>query len=312
MVDRQPSVALVGCGAWGRLILRDLVSLRCDVPVVARSPESRGRARAGGASRVVPTIGELPRVDGVIVATTTTTHVEVLDEVLDLGVPVFVEKPLCSDAAAARRLAAAYPDTLFVMDKWRYHPGVRELARLVRAGELGEPVALVARRVAWGNPHQDIDPLWTYLPHDLAIVLDVLGYLPAPRVAAAEVIGGRLTGATVLLGEQPWVSLEVSTAAPASRRELRVVGETGCAVLDGGYADELLVSRSGPPEGPPERIDIRGEMPLLAELRAFVEFLQGRGPAPMSPAPDGCAVVELIEEVHRMIARTAAALVATG
>lgn len=297
----------MGCGAWGTLILRDLVSLGCDVAVVARSAESGARARAGGARQVVGAIGELPSVDGVVVATTTTTHVEVLDLALELDVPVFVEKPLCNDAAEARRLAANFPDTLFVMDKWRYHPGVREIARLVQAGDLGEPVAIVARRVGWGNSHPDIDPLWTYLPHDLAIVLDVLGFLPAPRLAAAETIGGTLTGAMVLLGQRPWVSLEVSTSAPASRRELRVIGETGCAVLDGGYADELLVSRSGPPDGPPERIDIRGEMPLLAELRAFARFVCGDGPPPMSSADDGLAVVEVIEEIHRMIARTAGA-----
>ena len=307
MAKGQSSIALVGCGAWGALILRDLVSLGCEVAVVARSHESRARALAGGARLIVGGIAELPPVDGVVVATTTTSHVEVLDLALELDVPVFVEKPLCDDAAAARRLAAAHPDTLFVMDKWRYHPGVRELARMVQTGDLGEPVAVVARRVAWGNPHHDIDPLWTYLPHDLAILLDVLGHIPAPRLAAAETIGGTLTGATVLLGQRPWVSLEVSTSAPASRRELRVIGETGCAVLDGGYADELLVSRSGPPDGPPERIDIRGEMPLLAELRAFVRFVRGEGPPPMSSADDGRAVVEVIDEIHRMIARTAGA-----
>ena len=38
-------VGLVGCGRWGRHILRDLVSLGCEVPVVARSDASVARAR---------------------------------------------------------------------------------------------------------------------------------------------------------------------------------------------------------------------------------------------------------------------------
>lgn len=34
-------IALVGCGRWGRLVLRDLTSLGCDVVVVGRSEATR-------------------------------------------------------------------------------------------------------------------------------------------------------------------------------------------------------------------------------------------------------------------------------
>jgi predicted dehydrogenase len=295
-----PVVGLVGCGRWGALILRDLRALGCDVPVVARSEASRERARSGGASAIVADLSELPALDGVIVATPTSTHADVVEGALARGVPVYVEKPMCDDADRAQNLADAHPQQLFVMDKWRYHPGVRELARLLRSGDLGAPVGIVARRVAWGTPHRDVGPLWTYLPHDLAIVLEVFGYLPPPRVVAPEVIRGNLAGATMLLGDAPWVSLEVSISAPGSRRELRLIGEEGCAVLDGGYADSLLVSSSGPPHGEPTRVPIAGEMPLLAELRAFLDHLRG-GEPPMSSAADGAAIVELIAKVHELI-----------
>lgn len=46
---KRPHVGLVGCGNWGRHILRDLLALDCDVTVVARSEASRARARDGGA-----------------------------------------------------------------------------------------------------------------------------------------------------------------------------------------------------------------------------------------------------------------------
>ena len=102
-----PRVGLVGCGRWGRHILRDLRSLGCDVPVVARSQASRQRAEEGGAAEIVAEMAALRGVDGVVVSTPTSTHAEVVEEALELGVPVYVEKPLTADLASARRLAAA-------------------------------------------------------------------------------------------------------------------------------------------------------------------------------------------------------------
>ena len=73
-VARRPRmvVGLVGCGDWGRHILRDLVALGCDVPVVARSQESIARAEEGGAAEIVASIASLPTLDGAVVATPAT------------------------------------------------------------------------------------------------------------------------------------------------------------------------------------------------------------------------------------------------
>jgi predicted dehydrogenase len=292
-----PRVGLVGCGRWGRHILRDLREIGCEVPVVARSPQSRQRAETGGATEVLAEMAALHGVDGVVVATPTATHAEVVEEALALGVPVYVEKPLTADLAAARRLAAAAPDRLFVMDKWRYHPGVQELARIARSRELGEPVGIHSRRVTLGHRYSDVDTVWIHAPHDLAVALEVLGEVPAPRQAVPELVGGELAGLTAILGEAPWLVVEVSTLAPAHRRELRLVCEGGVAQLDGGYAESVVVARAGAidPDSV-ERRPVEGELPLLAELRAFVEHLRG-GPPPLSSAADGVAIVEAVEQM---------------
>jgi predicted dehydrogenase len=291
-----PRVGLAGCGRWGRHILRDLVALGCDVPVVARSDESRERAREGGAETVGGDIASLGAVDGVVIATPTSTHAGVVAEALELDVPVFVEKPLTADVASARRLADAAPNRLFVMDKWRYHPGVRELARIAQSGELGPVVGIHARRVALGSPHGDVNTVWIHAPHDLAIALEVLGEVPEPRHVVPELVGGKLAGLTAILGETPWVVIEVSELAPGHRRELRLVCEQGVAQLDGGYAEHVLVGHAGRiEEDAMERRPIAGELPLLAELRAFVEHLEG-GPPPQSSAAEGVAIVERVAE----------------
>src|SRR4029078_4783906 len=109
---------------------------------------------------VVESIGELPEVDGIVVATPTSTHASVLEEALERGVPVFVEKPLSDDPAAADRLAATAGERLFVMDKWRYHPGVELLRDLAQDGSLGAVRALHTTRIGWGHPQGDVHAAW--------------------------------------------------------------------------------------------------------------------------------------------------------
>ena len=91
------SVGLVGCGRWGRFILRDLLTLGCDVAVVSTSEAGRENARAGGAKDIVENINQLPQVSGVIVATPTQTHAKVIESLLRLSVPIFTEKPMTAD-----------------------------------------------------------------------------------------------------------------------------------------------------------------------------------------------------------------------
>ena len=286
-------VGLAGCGSWGRYILRDLLSLGCRVSVVARSPESM--ARAEGADTIVGSVRELPEVDGIVIATPTTTHATVIEHALERGVPVFVEKPLTNNPAAADQLAAAAGERLFVMDKWRYHPGVELLRDLARDGSLGAVRGLLTTRIGWGNPHDDVDAAWVLAPHDLSIALEVLGELPGARAAVADLSGDDVQGLVGLLGERPWHRLEISVRSPERRREVQLVCEQGVALLADGYSEHVLVHRDGADE--PERREIDAELPLLRELRAFVEHLQG-GPPPRSSAAEGALVVQRIAELR--------------
>jgi len=76
---------------------------------------------------------DLGDVAGVVVATPTSTHAAVVAETLALGVPMFVEKPLTDDPESATTLAERAGNRLFVMDKWRYHPGIEALAAMARS-----------------------------------------------------------------------------------------------------------------------------------------------------------------------------------
>jgi predicted dehydrogenase len=295
-----PAIGLVGCGRWGRLVLRDLAELGCSVSVVARSGAGVANAREGGAATIVPSVAELPEVAGVVVVTPTRAHVETVDAALDRGVPVFVEKPMASDPAAADRLAAAAGDRLFVMDKWRYHAGVGALRDIAASGELGAVLGLACVRDGRGDFRDDADTIWRHLPHDLAIALEVLGDLPPARAAVAEVVDGVPVGMQAMLGARggPWVSVAHSATAPERRRETRLCCEHGTAWLAGGYDEHVTLER-GVPGAELERRPATGEMPLLAELRAFVAHLGG-APPPRSSAAEGAETVRRIGELRSL------------
>jgi predicted dehydrogenase len=280
-------VGLIGCGHWGVHVLRDLRSLGCDVPVVARSQASTARARERGAATVVPRIGDLGAVDGLVVVTPIATHAAVIVEALEVGVPVFVEKPLCNDVADAERLAALAQGRLFVMDKWRYHPAVRLLAEIAETGRLGRVHGLRTIRVQPDNRHEE-DAIWVLAPHDLAIALEVLGEVPQPVAAAGLWTGERLVTVFALLeSDRGWQVAEISERAPAVERRVELHCDDGLAVLAGGWDEHVLVHML---DGRSERIEAQGELPLLAELRAFVEHVAG-GPPPKSSAIEAVEVV---------------------
>lgn len=299
MHDREVTkhIGLIGCGGWGRHILRDLLALGCEVTVVARSEATRGRAEEGGATRIVAGTANLAGVDGIVVATPTSDHQRAISEALELGVKVFTEKALTADPVTARRLAHAAPDDLFVMDKWRYHPAVLGLADLIADGTLGPIRNIATRRNGWGNPHDDVDGIWILLPHDLSIVLELLGSLPEPTAASATARGEEFLTLAATLGSDPWVSVEVSTRAVDRNRSVEVHGDLGSATFSNQDYEAIRLRLDG--EDDERIVPVDSTMPLYAELEAFVHHLDG-GPPPRSSAAEGAEIVEVVAALREL------------
>src|SRR5215831_10557962 len=298
----MPSIGLVGCGRWGRHILRDLLSLGAAVSVVATNEDADLAKKAG--ADVVGRLDRLPNVDGIVIATPTSTHADVIEALLPRRVPIYCEKPLCDDADRASRLAAAGRGRLFVMDKWRYHLGILELAAIARSGELGPVVGLRTHRTGYGHSHPDTDCIWTLLPHDMAIAREILGRLLPPLSSVADVANGRVAGliAVSAVGGGPWHVAEVGVRSPLRQRAVMLSCRDGVAILEDAYADHLVIV-SNPPQGGENaeplttRRPLRVEMPLLAELTAFIGHLEG-GPPPKSSAEEGAETVATIVELR--------------
>jgi len=299
-------IGLVGCGRWGKHILRDLLSLGAEVRVTCLSEATAAEARKAGAHDAGTTLPVSGAVDAYVVATPTATHAVVLDGLVGTGRPIFVEKPMTADVASARRLAKAAPSTLFVMDKWRYHPAIEAMRQEAASGAIGDVLAIRTSRWQWSNPHRDVSPLWILAPHDLSISLHILGRIPPLRQALTLVPGRAELGLiAVLADELAQVTVEIGTMSPTHRRRCLVVGTKASLELEDAHDDRILVRHGAPGDhaATAKVIPVGTEMPLLAELRAFLAHVRGEGPPPLSAADEGLQVVTRLAEIEAELSR---------
>lgn len=293
-------LGLFGCGSWGRNLLRETLRLDATVFVVDPSPEARAFAERSGANRVFATGADLPGVDGIIVATPASTHFGVISSVLDRGVPVFTEKPFTLDLGEAERLVETAGERIFELHVWRHHPAVVALRDLHRGGTLGPVRWLRTVRTNWTSPRTDCDPVWTLLPHDLSIALELMGEIPDVAFARAELAGGRPCGLmTELRGAYSFIA-EVSTRYADKRREIRVHGDEAVAELSRDGNEILIHSGdAGSAEPATRRIVLSSETALERQMRAVMAYFRG-GPAPSSSSADALLIARRMHDVRRM------------
>ncbi len=294
-------VGLVGCGLWGALVHRDLASLGAGVVVADTDDAARAAAAAQGAT-TVGDIAELPDVDAIVVATPAMTHAAIVAALLPRDVPMLVEKPFTTSVADAERLVARGGDRLFVGHVWRYHPGVELLAAIARSGEIGPIAGLRSTRTNWTSPRTDVDSVWNLAPHDLTLAIEILGGIPAPRAALAEVHDGRAVGLVALLGDAPWLAFDVSNRYRDKRREVRLHGRDGVAVMRDPDAGQIEITRGDASTRDVPVTEVREfsrESALRRQLAAFLGFLDG-SPRPKSTAAEGLEVVRALVRLREL------------
>ena len=92
--------------------------------------------------------------------------------------------------------------------------------------------------------------------------------------------------------------------SPERRRTVTLLCRDGVAILEDSYADHLVIIANPPRDGAEAeprmtRRPLKVEMPLLAELSAFIGFLNG-GPPPKSPAEEAAETVATIVQLRRL------------
>lgn len=292
------TIGLVGCGDWGRNILRDLLQIGAQVLVATRGEVSRRLAADLGAAGTFAGSGDLPDCDGYVLATPIDTLADEALKLLPRKKPIFSEKTLCPTRADAESLSAVGAHgRIFMMHKWEYHNGVRMLRQVAQSGRLGRLEQIHCQRHGWVAEGRIPDVLTLLGVHDLTIVRHILGFIPEPEYALIRHQGPTPIGLTAVLGNEVKAILSVEARHAVQSRSITLMGTDGSACLGDAYADHILLRDK---EG--EHVEpFPNNMPLLDELKEFVTYLQG-GPTPLCGFEHACRIAEVLDSM-RAIAR---------
>ncbi len=313
-----PRVAVVGCGYWGKNLVRnfarlDAVAMVCDPTEAGRA---KGRELAPGAAVVADFEDVLAAdVEGVVLATPAVTHFDLARQAMLAGKDCFAEKPLAlrhQDAAELVRLADEHARMLMVGHVLEYHPAIRALVGLVESGELGRLQYVYSNRLNLGKVRTEENILWSFAPHDVAIILRLVGSLPI-QVAAS---GGNYITANIadvsisnlLFDDGVRAHVFVSWLHPFKEQRLVVVGDqrmaSFCDITKELLVHEKRVDRSGefpvPVQGEGRRIDFGEDEPLFLECQAFLEAVRSRVPA-LTDGRSGLATLKVLQAAQRSL-----------
>ncbi|MCD6334010.1 MAG: Gfo/Idh/MocA family oxidoreductase [Candidatus Latescibacteria bacterium] len=331
-------IGQIGVGSWGRNLLRNFAGLR-DSRVVAAcdaNPEVlKGIGRDYPAIRTTTAPEEViadPEVDAVVIATLPVTHYVLAAQALEAGKDVFVEKPMVLDVGDGERLVRLAEEReriLMVGHLMEYHCALLQLKEYVDQGELGAPYYLYSQRVNLGKLRKDENALWSFAPHDVSVVLFLLGKEPIRVTAVGQSYlrkGVEDVAFAILHFEGGAMAhIHVSWLDPHKIRKLTVVGSRKMAVFDDMATGEMIriydkgveqnvdspsigLNRPGEYATYGESLSLRwGDVliprvvmtePLRAECEHFVQCVEKRIP-PRSDGRDGLRVLRVLDACQR-------------
>lgn len=318
MNDTLPRVAVIGCGYWGKNLVRNMrdlgaLAMVCDATDAGR----RLAAEIAPAAPVVDCLDDVlaDSIDAVMLATPAETHHDLALRVLSAGKHVFCEKPLAttySDGLAMVQAAEEANRTLMVGHVLEYHPGIERLCSLIGEGALGKVRYIYSNRLSLGKVRREENALWSFAPHDIAVILRIVGDLPFQVVACGgSYVQPNIADVTVtqlLFDNGVRAHIFVSWLHPFKEQRLVVVGSHKMASFDDVSKQLVLYDQrvdvaNGEPlpiKGEGQRIDYSDEEPLRRECQAFLDAVQS-GQSPRTDGPSGLRVLKVLQAAQRSL-----------
>ncbi|PLX29439.1 MAG: oxidoreductase [Alphaproteobacteria bacterium] len=313
-------IAVVGCGYWGKNLVRNFHELGalkavCD----GYAPQAQKMAETYG----VPALSfeevlKDPEIQGVVIAAPAELHHDLAKKVLLADKHVFVEKPLSLEVKNAEelcQLAQEQQKILMVGHLLQYHPAFLELKNRVGKGDIGKLQYLYSNRLNFGKIRQEENSLWSFAPHDISMILSIAKQEPESVYATgschvnAHIHDTTMTHLHFKNGVDAHVF--VSWLHPFKEQKLVVVGSEGMFVFDDGqpWAEKLqfyphkvnwVEGVPTPDKAACEYIALENSEPLKLECAHFLESIS-KQTAPRTDGQEGLRVLKVLDAAQKSL-----------
>lgn len=307
----MPNLAVIGCGAWGKNLVRNFYELGGLTHISDTNPEC-----LGGISKLFPNVSTTydyatllknDDLQAVVIATPAEQHFMMAEAALFAGKDVFVEKPLAlrfDEGEKLVRLAKRLNRILMVGHLLEYHPAILKLKQIIDDGELGKIQYIYSNRLNLGRVRREENILWSFAPHDIAVILRLIGDRPIEVTST----GGAylqpniadVTVTNLLFDRGVRAHIFVSWLHPYKEHRLVVIGSKKMASFnDGASENKLQLYDEGidwvngalvPRKGDGSNVEFDADEPLKIECEHFLECVRTR----QTPRTDGASALEVL------------------
>ena len=307
-------IAVLGCGVWGKNLVRNFYNLEalysvCDMDsetICAISSQYNGIKCVCDFDEIL----ESEEVKGVVIATPSHTHYKLVKKALEAGKHVYVEKPIATSSCEAKELNELAEEkglVLMVGHLLLYHPAVTRLKSLIKEGLLGEVKYVQSDRLNVNFFRNDRSVMWDLTPHDLSMAAYILDKKP---ISVQSAVGCSVNNDGIMdiahldvnFEDDILVHLSDSWIHPVKRVVLIARGTKATAVLDDTLSENKLVvydnfSQDKRIVETPDYIEIE---PLKLECQHFLSCIKNKT-KPRSDGLNGYEVVKILEDAEKIM-----------
>ena len=237
----KKNIAVVGCGHWGKNLVRNFSTLGALCLIsdpnseIADQYASQYNVKKSPFTEIISD----PNIKGVVLAVPAHLHASMAIEAMNKNKHVFVEKPLGMNEVEAEAMIATAKKNkvrLMVGHLLQYHPIFKTIREYVGAGKIGEINYIYSNRLSFGKVRTEEDVIWSFAPHDISMILSLIGHEPEyVSTNATSILQKNIADtATIHLQFKSGLKshISVSWLHPYKEHKLVVAGQSAMLVFD--------------------------------------------------------------------------------
>ena len=306
--------AVVGCGIWGRNIVRNFYNLGALHSVCDLDNENLKMIQElyhdVEVTNDFNSIISNPEITALCVVTPSHTHFNLVKKAILAGKHVYVEKPISTKASEAKELkelAEQMNVKLLVGHLLLYHPAVNRLKMLIAEGVLGEIKYVQSDRLNINYFKNDRSVMWDLAPHDVSMIAHVTGKAPLRVISATGAASEfeniyDITHLTIEFEDGVIGHVSDSWIHPQKRVSLLVRGTKATAILDDTIQEGKLKVYDNK-KGSQNEIEVFDYLeiePLKLECQHFLNCIKN-DKTPRSDGENGYMIVKILEQAESMM-----------